>query len=80
MTDYTPNSGIDVMYCIGSNDPMAPCVYSSPGLASARSRHTNGVNVLFCDGSVKFISNSVSLTTWQALGTMSSGDLPGSNY
>jgi prepilin-type N-terminal cleavage/methylation domain-containing protein/prepilin-type processing-associated H-X9-DG protein len=80
MTDNTPNSGTDTMYCTSSNDPTAPCVNGSPGVASARSRHPGGVNVLFCDGSNHFISNTVSLTTWKALGTMNAGDMPGSDY
>ncbi len=81
MTDYTPNSGTDVMYCIpGPNDPAAPCVNGAPGVAAARSRHLNGVNVLFCDGSSKFVSNGVSPATWQALGTMNGNDIPGNDY
>ena len=36
---------------------------------AARSYHPGGVNVGFCDGSVKFIKSTVSLTTWRALGT-----------
>ncbi len=80
MTDFTPNSGTDIMYCNVNNDPAAPCTPGSPALASARSRHTNGVNIMFCDGSTRFMSNSVSLSTWQALGTMNSGDIPGSDY
>jgi prepilin-type N-terminal cleavage/methylation domain-containing protein/prepilin-type processing-associated H-X9-DG protein len=74
MTDNTPNSGTDTMYCTASNDPFAPCSNGSPGVASARSRHPAGVNVLFCDGSLHFISNTVALATWQALGTINAGD------
>jgi prepilin-type N-terminal cleavage/methylation domain-containing protein/prepilin-type processing-associated H-X9-DG protein len=81
MTNNTPNSGTDIMYCSANTDQaFAPCKPGSPGYASARSRHTNGVNALFCDGSVKFINNSVSLGTWQALGTMNGGDIPGTDY
>lgn len=39
------------------------------GLFSARSFHPSGVNVLFCDGSVRFSQNSVDLTIWQAVAT-----------
>jgi prepilin-type N-terminal cleavage/methylation domain-containing protein/prepilin-type processing-associated H-X9-DG protein len=74
MTDYTPNSGTDTMYCNVSNDPKAPCVNGTPGIASARSRHLGGVNALFCDGSVHFIANSIDSSSWQALGTMNSND------
>ena len=31
-------------------------------------RHLGGANVLFCDGSVKFIKSSISRLTWMALG------------
>jgi prepilin-type N-terminal cleavage/methylation domain-containing protein/prepilin-type processing-associated H-X9-DG protein len=47
---------------------------------TASSNHTNGVNVLLCDGSVRFVTNSVSLTTWRALGTRNGGDLVGSDF
>jgi prepilin-type processing-associated H-X9-DG protein len=82
MTQNTPNSGTDVMYCT-NNDPSAPCTGPSNNNAvqSARSRHLgNGVNVTLADGSVRFVSNGISLTTWQALGTISNGDLPGSDF
>jgi prepilin-type N-terminal cleavage/methylation domain-containing protein/prepilin-type processing-associated H-X9-DG protein len=44
------------------------------------SDHTNGVNVALCDGSVRFVTSSISLTTWRALGTRSTGDLLGSDW
>ncbi|MGH7172849.1 MAG: DUF1559 domain-containing protein [Gemmataceae bacterium] len=47
------------------------------GLATARSWHTGGVNVLFVDGSLHFIADGISLYTWQALGTRASGEVPG---
>jgi prepilin-type N-terminal cleavage/methylation domain-containing protein/prepilin-type processing-associated H-X9-DG protein len=46
----------------------------------ASSAHQNGVNVVLCDGSVHFVSNSVSLATWRALGTRNEGDIPGSDW
>ncbi|MHC5538318.1 DUF1559 family PulG-like putative transporter [Singulisphaera rosea] len=36
---------------------------------AARSRHSGGVNVGMCDGSVKFMKNSINLVTWSALST-----------
>ena len=42
--------------------------------AAARSKHSGGVNVAMADGSVRFISNSINLTTWQAMGTKSGGE------
>jgi prepilin-type N-terminal cleavage/methylation domain-containing protein/prepilin-type processing-associated H-X9-DG protein len=41
----------------------------------ASSRHPGGVNVLFGDGSVKFIKDSVSLATWRSLGTRAGGEV-----
>jgi prepilin-type N-terminal cleavage/methylation domain-containing protein/prepilin-type processing-associated H-X9-DG protein len=48
--------------------------------AAARSLHTNGVNVALADGSVRFVQNSVSATTWRALGTMNLGEVPGNDW
>jgi prepilin-type processing-associated H-X9-DG protein/prepilin-type N-terminal cleavage/methylation domain-containing protein len=44
---------------------------------TSRSYHSGGVNVLFMDGSVRFISNGISQQTWRALGTRDSDDIPG---
>ncbi|MDY3559129.1 DUF1559 domain-containing protein [Gemmata sp. JC673] len=43
------------------------------GLVPPRSMHTGGVNGVLGDGSVRFISNSVTLTTFQLLGNRSDG-------
>ena len=42
---------------------------------NANSYHANGVNLLLCDGSVRFIPNSISLTSWRALGTRANGEV-----
>ena len=47
------------------------------GLAAARSRHVGGVNMLLCDGSVRFVPNAISPTTWQALATRAGGEVVG---
>jgi prepilin-type N-terminal cleavage/methylation domain-containing protein/prepilin-type processing-associated H-X9-DG protein len=63
--------------------PNAPGVFdcinaaNNYGLATARSWHTGGINMMLCDGSVHFVSNSVSFYTWQALGTRYGGEAPG---
>jgi prepilin-type processing-associated H-X9-DG protein len=44
------------------------------GIISARSAHPGGVNVLFGDGSVKFVKDSVNLVTWRAIGTRAGGE------
>jgi len=42
---------------------------------AARSWHSGGVNVVACDGSVKFIKNSINPTSWAAFGTRSGGEV-----
>jgi prepilin-type N-terminal cleavage/methylation domain-containing protein/prepilin-type processing-associated H-X9-DG protein len=41
--------------------------------AQARSLHTNGVNAAFCDGSVRFIQNSISQQVWWCLNMRDDG-------
>ena len=43
----------------------------------ARSRHSGGVNASMCDGSVRFVRDSIELATWVALSSMAAGDIPG---
>jgi prepilin-type N-terminal cleavage/methylation domain-containing protein/prepilin-type processing-associated H-X9-DG protein len=45
------------------------------GSATPTSRHPGGVNVAFCDGSVKFIKDTIALPTWWALGTRAGGEV-----
>jgi prepilin-type N-terminal cleavage/methylation domain-containing protein/prepilin-type processing-associated H-X9-DG protein len=42
---------------------------------AARSYHPGGVNTVFCDGSVKFIKDSVNIATWRALGSKAGGEV-----
>ncbi len=41
------------------------------------SYHSGGVNVLLGDGSVRFVSNGVSLPVWRSVGTMNRGEVVG---
>jgi prepilin-type N-terminal cleavage/methylation domain-containing protein len=47
---------------------------------TASSGHIGGVNLLLCDGSVHFATNSISLSTWRALGTRNGGEVLGSDF
>jgi prepilin-type N-terminal cleavage/methylation domain-containing protein/prepilin-type processing-associated H-X9-DG protein len=47
------------------------------GLTAARSQHPGGVNVLLCDGSVRFVSDGVDLAAWRALATRAGGEVVG---
>ncbi|AMV39046.1 DUF1559 domain-containing protein [Planctomyces sp. SH-PL62] len=42
---------------------------------AARSRHSGGVNVAMCDGSVKFVKDSISLPTWSAISSTQGGEI-----
>jgi prepilin-type processing-associated H-X9-DG protein len=41
------------------------------------SRHHAGVNLLFCDGSVRFVSDSIDSVVWQAIGTRNGNEVVG---
>ncbi len=59
------------------NPQLWDCIAFEFSYKPARSRHANGVNVLFCDGSVHFISNTVDAATWRALGSRAGGEVLG---
>ena len=71
-TNITPNSSsADVVnWAQTTNDPAMPVNTAGSQYNTARSRHTGGVNVGLCDGSVRFVSNGVPSGVWSALGTM----------
>jgi hypothetical protein len=49
--------------CInGSNIPT--------GIHTPASEHPGGINLLLADGAVRFVSNSIDVTVWQALGSI----------
>ncbi len=61
----TPNT----WSCVTNNQDM------NGALLTASSRHAGGVNAAFCDGSVKFIKNSINLNAWWALGTIANSEV-----
>ena len=79
----TPNSpSPDFMeaasYCNYPYLDNPPCIASpTPDQknTAARSRHPGGVDVTMCDGSVRFVKNSISYGTWQALSTTQGGEI-----
>ena len=76
-TYESPNTSVpDRIYTAGycNNQPTRnlPCAVSdgsNPTRFASRSRHTGGVHVALCDGSVRFVSDNINLGTWRALGT-----------
>jgi prepilin-type N-terminal cleavage/methylation domain-containing protein/prepilin-type processing-associated H-X9-DG protein len=58
-------------------DPLMPIQYNGNAaqqVSAARSRHIGGVNVSFCDGSVRFVTDTIQPAIWSALGTMDGGE------
>jgi prepilin-type N-terminal cleavage/methylation domain-containing protein/prepilin-type processing-associated H-X9-DG protein len=53
------------------------CGYFTVGKSTMppSSRHTQGVNLLLGDGSVRFVPNSIDLATWRAVGTRNGGEV-----
>jgi len=76
-TYLAPNSPLpdriyDIGYCNKTDPTNPPCDVSTsdwPTMFAARSRHPGGVQVGLCDGSVRFISDSIEIDTWRALST-----------
>src|SRR5262249_49040764 len=62
----------------------APCNGNAPTWSqqkyAARSRHPGGVNTCSIDGSVRFITDSIDVTTWQALGSIDGRDIISGQY
>jgi prepilin-type processing-associated H-X9-DG protein len=48
--------------------------------AGFKSEHPGGVNFLFCDGSVRFLRDSIARTTYAALGSKAGGETIGSDF
>jgi len=85
-TRNTPNSAIPDIFrsewCppnVNLPNLNLPCLAgasdATDNSATARSRHSGGVQVAYCDGSVHFVADDVDLVVWQALGTIAGNEL-----
>ncbi len=63
--------------CVTNDLTPGEGVYTAVAFRAARSFHDGGVNLLLGDGSVRFLSSAVTLTTWRALATRSGGEVVG---
>ena len=59
----------------GGGVPSWPNAANGMNFANASSNHPGGVNMMFGDGSVKFIKDSINMPTWWALGTRNGGEV-----
>ena len=76
---FGPNSatvdtgpGCDPAYAVKTNIPQLKCTTADTSVnayASARSMHPGGVNMVMCDGSGQFITDSIDPNLYQALST-----------
>jgi prepilin-type processing-associated H-X9-DG protein len=41
----------------------------------ARSYHPGGVNLALCDGSVRFVSETIDVRTWREMGSRNGGEI-----
>jgi prepilin-type N-terminal cleavage/methylation domain-containing protein/prepilin-type processing-associated H-X9-DG protein len=77
VTDYVEfctNAPMKVDDRLGEVNPVAPCSqqYAAPPRRheqASRSSHPGGVNLAFCDGSVRYVPDSVDLSSWRRIST-----------
>jgi prepilin-type N-terminal cleavage/methylation domain-containing protein/prepilin-type processing-associated H-X9-DG protein len=76
------NGADDVQNCTSDLATGMGCWQSClSNQATLRSRHTNGANVAFADGSVRFLTNSLAPQTYYQLGSSNDGlPLPSNSY
>lgn len=81
---YPPNSSVPDNFMqsgacgsLNAASPDVPCqpanTSSNLPRMSARSNHIGGVNVAFCDGSLRFVPNGVTDSVWRSLGATKDG-------
>jgi prepilin-type N-terminal cleavage/methylation domain-containing protein/prepilin-type processing-associated H-X9-DG protein len=77
-TVTTPNSSVadNILnnWAVADNDFFAPVTAASPQFNATRSHHLGGVNAAMCDGSVRFVNNTIALAVWSAMGSMDGGE------
>ena len=73
---YTPNAtNFDCVTSVTVDPTMPPkTLYSAYGWRAARSSHPGGVNVLFADGSIRFVTDSIDPVIWKAASTRAGSD------
>lgn len=79
-TRVTPNTLVPdrLNWCSSNPIPQAPCVWEGTDMfVSVRSHHPGGVTMGLCDGSVRFINNSVNAVLFKALGSRNGGEVIG---
>lgn len=80
----TPNVSLsgydDIQGCQDNPGIGMGCCGCNSWQVTAKSRHTGGVMTGFADGSVRFVSNSVSQRTWFLLHSRDDGQTPDNDF
>jgi len=78
VTKFGPNSSsADVSFCVNRPEIGLPCTPTTADASCSlvsRSKHLGGVTTTFCDGSVRFVEESIDLTIWKAASSISQGE------
>ena len=82
MHDYTPNdlTPDEVRWCsdhdkVSTRAPCTQITKQNMVVHTSRSYHPGGVNAGLCDGSVRFIAETIAWEVWQAAGTPDGGEV-----
>ncbi len=78
-TRWADGDAYETLYDHGNtpNSSNIDCISTSANWKGARSKHSGGVNLMRCDGSVTFISNNINADTGQSLGARAGGEVLG---
>lgn len=77
---YAPNDKVNAD-CVANFTGTDPVTRSSGhGLSTARSKHVGGVNAWYCDGSVRFVGDTIDMPIWRALATRMGNEVVSNDY
>jgi len=73
-TNVAMNTTTVVEKATGPDDNSPNAWWRRTGFSAFRSNHKGGCNFVYCDGSVKFLRDTISMPSYKALGSRNGGD------